>query len=39
MPRHQLIHRAEDLFQRCGEVAFLVDVAQELLAQQQLPRG
>ena len=36
MPGHQLIDRAEDLFQRGGEIAFLVDVAEELLRQQQL---
>ena len=36
MPRHQQVHRVEDLLERRGEVALLVDVAQELLGQQQL---
>ena len=37
MPGHELIDRAEDFLEGRGEIPFLVDVAEELLAQQQLP--
>ena len=39
VPGHQLVDRAEDLLERRGEIAVLVDVAEELLAEQQLARG
>ena len=36
---HQLVDAAENLLERGGEVALLVDVAQELLPEQELPRS
>ena len=39
MPGHQLVDAAEDLLERGGEIALFVDVAQELLAEQQLARA
>ncbi len=38
MGGHQPIHRGADLFQRRREVAFLVDVAEELFGEEQLAR-
>ena len=39
MGRDQLVHRAQDLLERRGEVALFVDVAEELLGQEQLARA
>jgi hypothetical protein len=39
MPGNQLIHRTENLLQRGGEIALLVDIAEELFGKQELTRS